>query len=691
MVRQKKLVDQLPMDFMLPGTVWEAPTSLPDLTNRGNITIDLETKDDGLSAKKGPSWYRQGGWVTGVTISVPGRSFYAPVRLPETYCLDHDTIGDWIRHHIRWSKMHERRVRFHNAPYDLGWMWSEWGIEPDFDVDDTLGMAFILNENELEYNLDACCKREHIKGKDEFMLRAAAEAYGFDPKSDMWKLPGRFQAPYAEQDGTATGELADHYTAQLDAQGLTDAYQLEADIIPLCVRMRMRGVRVNTDRAIRTQTRLISTAREALDELSREYSIGRKWDIEDVRSPIFMAKIFTREGVPYPQTAKKHDSFANEWMSKRDHKLPQLCARASKYTDAAEKFIGNYILGYANMGRIHAEIHQFRDDRGGTITTRFSYSNPPLQQMPSRDEDIARDIRAIFEPEEGEVWAAVDYSQQEFRLMVHYASVCQMEGADRPVSMYIEDPDTDFHNMVVAITGIVRRKAKDVNFAKAFGAGPPKFAEMVGITLEEAKVQMKEYDDKLPFVSRLAEFCQKVADRRGYIKMIDGARGRFDRWEPRWLDWDKVKAQQAHRRELGLGEADMGACDIDLANKRRDDPEHPWYGQKLRRAFTHKAMNKLIQGSAARQMKMAMRQCYREGIIPHLQMHDELDLSVSSPQTAERVAQIMQEVVRLVIPVKTDIDYGVNWGRAAKEERNKEVVHYPTWENAVRDRDSGEW
>lgn len=691
MARQKGLQDQLPMEFMLPVTDWVAPTALPDLTGRGAITIDLETKDEGLAADRGPSWYRRGGFVTGVTMAVRGRSFYAPVRLPDTQCLGHDMIGDWLRHHLKDQVRQGTRPRFHNAPYDLGWMWAEWGIEPPDEIDDTMGMAFILDENQLSYSLDNCCKREGIAGKDEWMLRATAEAYGLDPKKDMWKLPGRFQADYATQDGIATHELADHYLAQLEAQGLLDAYQLEADLIPLCVHMRKRGVRINTERAEKNMERMLSISRQCLDELSREFSVGRKWTIDDVRSPKFMANIFGREQVPFPQTAKGNDSFSNEWMSKRDHKLPQLCAKALQFNDAGEKFIGNYILEYTHMGRIHAEIHQFRDDRGGTITTRFSYSNPPLQQMPSRNEDIARYIRQCFEPNEGEIWAAVDYSQQEFRLMVHYASVCQMEGADRPVAMYIENPDTDFHNMVVDITSIPRRKAKDVNFAKAFGAGPPKFSEMVGITIEEAKQQMAEYDEKLPFVSRLAEYCQKVADQRGYIRMIDGTRGRFDRWEPRWLDYKKVRAIQDERKSMGLPLFDTAPCDIDTANERRNDPDHPWFSQRLRRAFTHKAMNKLIQGSAARQMKRAMRECWRERIIPLLQMHDELDLSVAQPKVAERVGQIMRDVIKLVIPVKTDIEYGVNWGRAAKEEVSKKVVHYPTWENAVRDRDSGKW
>lgn len=688
MARIKGIQNQVPMDFMLPETDWVRPASLPDLTNRGNITIDVETKDEGLAIEAGPAWFRRGGFITGVTIGVHGKSVYAPVRLPETDCFDRTAVIDWVRHHIRWSRDHGRRVRVHNGPYDMGWLWGDFGIEPDYEVDDTMAMAFCLDENRLRYSLDATAEWQGIAGKDETMLRAAADAFGVDPKSGMWKIPARYQARYAEQDVAATTELAEKMIPQLEANGLMDAYQLEADILPLTVRMRMRGVRINSSRAEQNMEYCYSESRKALDELSERYYTGKKWVIENVRSNHFMADMFTREGVPFPKTTKGNDSFSNEWMSKSDHPLPQLCARALKYHDAAEKFIGSHILGSTHMGRIHAEVHSMKDDRGGTRTTRFSYSNPPLQQMPSRDDDIAPRIRQCFMPEEGDVWAAVDYSQQEFRLMVHFASVCKMEGADRPVAMYNENPDTDFHDMVVEITGLPRRRAKDVNFAKAFGAGPPKFALMTGMTLDEAKVAMREYDDRLPFVSRLAEFCQKRADFKGYIRMIDGFRGRFERWEPRWLDYEKVKQQLSALRAAGLPLPDLAACDMETAQRRRDDPNHPWYGQRLRRAFTHKAMNTLIQGSAARQMKMAMRQCYREGIIPLLQMHDELDLSVGTPEEAHRVGEIMSSVVKLVIPVKTDVEFGVNWGRAAKD---KATGHVPTWEAAVRDRDSGEW
>lgn len=689
MVRRKGLVGQLPMDFMLPDTGWASPTELPDMTGEGHLAIDLETMDEGLRDKVGPAWYRHGGFVTGVTITSEQRSIYAPVRHPETECLDHDAVGRWLRHHILRPRTPTARKFFHNGPYDLGWAWSEWGIPIADDIDDTMAMAFVLDENKYAYGLDAVCRDLGIPGKDETALKSALDAFGFKGKADMWRLPGRFVGPYAEQDGVSTLQAGVAMIPMLEADGLTAAYQLEADIVPMCVEMKKRGVRVNTSRAEQTMEHFHARAKEHLAQLEDHIQIGRRITIDDLRSPKFMSDVFRRLGIPIPTTDKGNDSFSNEWMSKFEgHPAPKLCARALQFNDAADKFLGNYVLGFAHKGRIHAEIHSYRDKEeadgpgGGTVTTRFSYSDPPLQQMPSRDEEIAKDIRSCFDPEEGEVWAADDYSQQEYRLMVHYASVCNILGAEVAVDMYNQDPDTDFHNMVVELTGLPRRRAKDCNFAKAFGAGIPKFALMTGMSEAEAKEKMDIYDEKVPFIKLLSDFCSARANERGYIKMIDGARGRFPDWEPRWLDWKKVRAKLDDLRAKGRAMPKLNPCSLGEAQARKNDPEHPWFGERLKRAKTHKAMNKLIQGSAARQMKMAMRECWRAGIVPLLQMHDELDLSVPDERTAYRVAEMMRDVVKLRVPVKCDVEFGSNWGRAAKDER---TGHKPTWEAAIAD------
>jgi hypothetical protein len=336
-------------------------------------------------------------------------------------------------------------------------------------------------------------------------------------------------------------------------------------------------------------------------------------------------------------------------MPRHPHWLPQLIVKADKLNNAAVNFLQSYVLDHVGRGRIHAEIHPHRSDEGGTRSLRFSYSDPPLQLMPAHDEELTTFIRGVFLPEEGEIWAKPDISQQEFRFIVHYAACHKLTGARQAVERYRDDPDTDFHTFVAEFTGLERKSAKSANFAKAFGAGVRKFAAMINQREATARAIYDRYDRRLPFVHKLAKLCQRIAERQGHLELYDGARRHFDNWEMLGMAWTEG----------------AGPCTREEAEHRIKDPEHPWYGgSALRRAETHKAMNALIQGSAARHTKLWMRACWREGIIPLLQMHDALDCSVASPEQAQRVAQLGCEAVTLEVPMRVDLKFGRNWGDA---------------------------
>jgi DNA polymerase I-like protein with 3'-5' exonuclease and polymerase domains len=647
------MADQLPMDFLLPKSDWVVPKELPDLRGSGVIAIDTETRDDGLANSRGPGWVYGAGKIVGVSMASKRGSVYVPVAHPETDNFPHENVGRWLRDHMGADEW----IVFQNAAYDLGWISAEWDIPTPEKFHDTLAMAYSLDEQRLTYNLDSLCKWQGIEGKDESMLQDAARAFGYNPKGELWKLPARFVAPYAEQDAVSTLKLYEKFWPQIQAQNITESYGLERDLIPMVMAMRRRGVRFDTRRAPEIRDDLLTKRDDALAELSRKLCMGRDVTMKDVKSPKFLEKWFKDENIVYPYTEKGAPSFQADWMNKIDHWLPQLVARTHKMHDAGDKFVQGYLIDYAHRGRIHAEIHQFKNDRGGTKTSRFAYSDPPLQQMPSRDPEIADSIRGLFMPEHGEVWGALDYSQQEYRLIVHFAHACGVQGADKPVARYNDDPRTDFHSLVAELTGLPRRRAKDVNFAKAFGAGVPKFALMTGMTLEEAKATMEQYDEEAPFVKRLSEFVQSVAGRRGYIRLIDGARVRFERWEPRWVDY----------KEAARSGKPLGPCDREEAMRRMSDPDHPWSGN-LRRAFTHKSLNWLIQGSAARQTKLSMRMCWKEGLLPLLQMHDELDFSFSTERQAEIAQACMVESVKLSVPVVVDAEFGKTWGTAKEKD-----------------------
>lgn len=663
MAKRKRNPDQKPFEFMLPETTWVVPDILPDLRGTGVIACDTETRDDGLKYNRGPGWVYDAGHIAGISMASSKGEVYVPVKHPDTENHDLDAVIRWTNDHLHGGD----EIVFQNAPYDLGWMGSDWDITPPEKLHDTIAMAYMLDEQRFQYGLDALCEWMGIEGKDETALRDAANALGLDPKGDLWRMPARYVGPYAEQDAVSTLALYNKMLPMIQAQNVWDAYRLECDLIPMIIAMRRNGVQIDVDKAHIVKQDLLDQRDEALAELTRHMSIGRDVTIKDVNSPGFLSKVFKDENIPVPNTEKGNPSFQAEWMEKVDHWLPELCVRALRMNDAGEKFVGNYIMDFTHKGRLHAEIHQFRDGRGGTKTSRLAYSNPPLQQMPSRNPHIASAIRGLFLPEQGDVWGALDYSQQEYRLIVHFAYLAKCMGAEKAVEMYRTNPRTDFHQMAADMTKLPRRRAKDVNFAKAFGAGVKKFAVMTGMGLEEAESVMSQYDEELPFVKRLGEETQKVAGRRGYLTMLDGARARFDRWEPRWTNWDDP---------LWTPQMPTAPCSLDEARKRVEDDTHVWKG-KLRRAFTHKSMNWLIQGSAARMTKLAMREIWRAGQTPLLQMHDELDFSFNDERIATQMQEIMEHTVELSVPVIVDAEFGPEWGTA------KESGDYgATWDEA---------
>lgn len=645
---------QLPL--LTPETTWR-PGELPDLRRCERVALDRETKDDGLSNKVGPGWATGRGYVIGTSVAWREggeyRSAYFPVAHPDTECHDPDAVRRWEIDH---QKAGVEFVMF-NAPYDVGWG-AESGVPVPEKLHDAGCAAYLVDETQLDLSLDALCRWRGLPGKDERLLREAAEAYKIDPKSEMWRLPARFVAEYAGVDAVRTLQLMESLEPELDEQKLRRAYELEMGLVPMIYAMRKRGLRISVDKAEQARDKCLEISRQAFADLSDK--LGQTVTIDEARKNDWLMRAFDSQRLRYPKSEfDGRGSFEKKWMERESHWLPLLLVRGKSYHEAATKFLQGFLLDFAHRGRLHANINQFKSEDGGTRTSRFSYSDPPLQQMPHRNEELSSLIRGCFLPEEGEYWLACDYSQQEYRLIVHYAAKRGLPKADAAAQKYRDDPRTDFHSMVAEMTGLARKPAKDTNFAKSYGAGVKKFAAMTNKSEAEAEKIMRQYDEEMPFVKMLNEACEKKAARTGFIRLLDGARIHFETWEPTWLSREERK-----RGWTSNGEIKMGDCRLAEARERVADPDHPWYGKSLRRAQCRKAMNGLIQGGAARQTKTAMLACWREGLLPLLQMHDELDFSVSDGEQGERAAKIMREVVPLLVPMQVDAEYGVDWGDA---------------------------
>ena len=302
-------------------------------------------------------------------------------------------------------------------------------------------------------------------------------------------MPARYVGPYAEADAVNTLALFEKLNPILDREKTRDAYRLDVDLLPMVLEMRRRGIRIDQDAAEQARDLLLAKRDAALAELSAQLGTPSAWPRSTAANG--RRRPSTHIRIAYPRTAKGNPSFAagkSGWMAKHEHWLPQLIATANKYDAAGTKFLEGHILNHIVNGRIHAEIHPFRADDGGTRSSRFSYSNPPLQQMPSRDPRT----RAA-DPQRVPAGRRRVLGQARRQRSRNFASSCttpcstNCAGAQEAADVYRNNPDADFHTMVAEMTGLDRSAAKAINFAKIYGAGVQKLAEMIGKPLAETQ------------------------------------------------------------------------------------------------------------------------------------------------------------------------------------------------------------
>lgn len=627
----------LQMAMFTPKTEWVPPAELPDLSSATRIAIDVETRDPDIKGM-GPGWATGNGEVVGYAIATDDWSGYIPVGHKGGGNLDKRIISKWLK------KVFELPCEkvMHNAQYDAGWIKRE-GFQLNGRIVDTMLIASLLDENRFSYSLNALSFDLLGKTKSEKDLVEAARTFGLDPKAEMWKMPAMYVGPYAEVDAQLALELWNYMRVEVGKQGLWDIVNLELDLLPCLVDMTYRGVRVDMDKTERTRDALLKREKEVLKEIKRQAG----FDVE-IWAAQSLSKAFDELGIAYPKTEKGAPSFTKTFLAEQQNPFAKLIVEARNLNKTSGTFINN-ILKYCNSdGRIHGHINQNRSDQGGTVSGRLSMNNPNLQQIPARDPELGPMIRSLFLPEEGEQWAAIDFSQQEPRILVHYAHVygksrgIPLQGAKEFVRKYNEDPDTDFHTMVAEMAGIGRKQAKTINLGMMYGMGVNKLADQLDIPVEEAKSLINQYHDRVPFVKGLMNGVMNrlnEKDASGSIRSILGRKCRFDLWEPDSFAMHKALPYRDAIKEYG-----------DTT--------------RLKRAFTYKALNRLIQASAADMTKQAMVNIYKTGRIPLLQVHDEIAMSVTDKNDAMQIAQMMESAVPLEVPNKCDVEIGPSWGEA---------------------------
>ena len=604
-------------------TEWAKPEEFPDLRQADTIAIDLETHDPDLKSKGSGSIIGKGK-VVGIAVAVDGYSGYFPFNHKGGGNLEKSKVIQWFKDVCECPA----DKIFHNAMYDVCWIRS-MGIKINGNIYDTMIAASLVNENRFRYDLGSLGWEYTGKGKNETELIAAANEWGVDPKADMWMLPAMYVGNYAERDAELTLNLWKAMQKEISAQDLGSIFELETDLFPCLVDMRFKGVRVDIQSAHKLKQELSIQEKQLLSEVKKE--TGIECQIWAARS---IAKVFDKLKLFYDRTEKTGSpSFTKNFLSQHNHPIVKKISKAREINKAHTTFIDT-IIRYEHKGRIHADINQIRSDQGGTVTGRFSYSNPNLQQIPARNKDLGPLIRSLFIPESGCEWGCFDYSQQEPRLVVHYASLDQDTNVFAVKDSYLTE-EADFHTIVAKMAKIPRTQAKTINLGLFYGMGKAKLQAELGVSKEKANDLFDIYHSRVPFVKRLMNSVSHRAQQRGQIRTLLGRLCRFHLWEPNQFGMHKALPFEQAVQEHGPG---------------------------IRRAYTYKALNKLIQGSAADMTKKAMLDLHKEGIIAHIQIHDELDISVESDSQVKKIIEIMENAVKLEIPNKVDYESGKTWG-----------------------------
>ena len=621
------------MSTFKPATEWIAPDVFPTelLVNAKQIAIDTETRDPNLTSI-GPGYIRGDGEVVGISVACDGFEGYFPFGHETGFNFPKNKVVDFFK---KVCASDNTKV-FHNAPYDIGWL-RTLGIEVKGKIVDTMIVAPLIDENQFYYSLNGLGREYLNEGKTEAELNAAAAEWGLDPKAEMWRLPSAYVGTYATQDAVLTLKLWDYFKVELEKQNLWNVFDLEMELLPIIIEMKRVGVRVDLERAEKIKKELITKEKNLIKSIQDQSGV-KDLQLWAARS---LAQVFDALKLSYLRTPTGQPSFTKAFLENHTHPVASLIREARELNKSHSTFIDS-ILKHQHNGRIHAEIRQLKGESGGTVTGRLSMSNPNLQQVPARNKNIGPLIRSLFLPEENHTWCSADFSQQEPRILTHYSHLCKYDGASSIAEAYLEG-DADFHQEVANLVDIDRKTAKTIGLGIMYGMGKGKLADQLAVTVDEASDILSKFNTYAPFVRELADSVMRSANQKGYIKTLLGRRCHFDMWEP---------------LKYGMGRP-----------MKYREAVHEYNGE-IKRAFVYKALNKLIQGSAADMTKKAMIDCYNGGYMPLLQVHDELVFSVPDEEAVPEIKTLMENAVPLSIPNKVDVELGKNWGDSMQSSDN---------------------
>ena len=659
-----------------------------DLTDIDIVAIDLETSDPNLKTK-GIGAVRGDGFVTGIAIATGKQTFYFPIQHAHTENLPIKETWDYLNEKIFQNK-NIRKV-FHNAIYDVCWIRASTGEMLKGKLLDTMIAASVIDETRMRYSLDAISKVYLNETKYKYDLTDKVKEWSKgviqDPMSNMEKLPYFLVKDYAEQDVNLTLKLWNIFEKKLDEVLYTQyeeefdkktnkwkrkknkdgddiiveektcrkIFELETKLFPCLVDMKFKGVKIDVEKARAFGKRLEKTKNSIIDYIARKTNIRiEMWAASSIKALLDHQKIDD-----YKKTKAGLPQLPKDYLSTHKNKYLRLIAKARNFDKTKNTFIEG-LLGFVHKGRIHADINQIRSDQGGTVTGRFSMSNPNLQQIPSKG-FIGKKMRELFIPEDGCEWGSFDYSQQEPRIVVHYALKLGMPGTNM-LQEEFNKKDADFHQIVADMAKISRTMAKTINLGLFYGMGKIKLASELSLSRPEANELFAKYHAEVPFVKQLSLTLIEFAEKFRLLFTLEDRFCRFNKWETRDRKWNNKINKYDPVDILDEEVAKKYYTDDRLKKGYVADPSYEYFEDFYKPAFTYKALNRLIQGSAADMTKKAMVNLYDKGILPQIQIHDELCLSIRDDKQAKTVKETMETAIKLEVDNKVNHKKGPNWG-----------------------------
>ena len=648
-----------------------------NLNGVDTIAVDIETYDPNLKSK-GSGAIRGEGFICGVAVATVNDIAYFPLRHADTdLSLDKqlklwEVLNEKIFQNDKITKV------FHNAMYDVCWIRAVTGMKMKGRIVDTMIAASIIDENRFRYTLDSLSKDYLQDEKYKYDLQEKTLNWSGgtvkDPMTNMHRLPASIVKEYAKQDVSLTLRLWNLFNKKLDEvlyikpednskKTCRNIFELETKLFPCLVDMKFKGVRIDVQKAKRLGKFLEGRRDKLLNIIKEKTNVDVQiWAAASIKKLLKNQKITDYKTTPkseMPQLPK-------DFLRTHKNRFLRFVAKAREYDKAKNTFVDG-LLDFVHNDRIHADINQIRSEKGGTVTGRFSMSNPNLQQIPSKG-FIGKKMRELFIPEIGCEWGSFDYSQQEPRIVVHYALKINMPGTENLKEEFDKD-DADFHQIVADMAKIPRKQAKVINLGLFYGMGKTKLQKELNLDENKATKLFQTYHAQVPFVRDLSQRLSKFASKNGLLFTLGDRFCRFDKWETRDKEWDPKINRFTEVELYATKEKAMDAYRLDQMEKygKYIDPDCEHFEKHYARAFTYRAFNRLIQGSAADMTKKAMVDLYEQGIVPHIQIHDELCVSIRNKKERNMVHEAMENTIKLNIKNKVDYEFGPNWGTTNEE------------------------